>query len=69
MTKSSDSRLAELNPSCTIGILNNWSIPFLIPLQKRWKTGTGELRGFGAFSLRECKARVGRNPEQVNSAC
>ena len=64
MTKSElIARLAELNPSLYHRDLEQLVNTVFDTITKALENGDRvELRGFGAFSLRERKARVGRNP-------
>jgi integration host factor subunit beta len=64
MTKSElIARLAELNPSLYHRDLEQLVNTVFDTITEALKNGDRvELRGFGAFSLRERKARVGRNP-------
>ena len=64
MTKSElIARLAELNPSLYHGDLEKLVNTVFDTITEALENGDRvELRGFGAFSLRERKARVGRNP-------
>jgi integration host factor subunit beta len=64
MTKSElIARLAELNPSLYHRDLEHLVNTVFDTITEALENGDRvELRGFGAFSLRERKARVGRNP-------
>ena len=64
MTKSElIARLAELNPSLYHRDLEQLVNTVFDTITEALANGDRvELRGFGAFSLRERKARVGRNP-------
>ena len=64
MTKSElIARLAELNPSLYHRDLEQLVNTVFDTITEALENGDRvELRGFGAFSLRERKARVGRNP-------
>ena len=64
MTKSElIARLAELNPSLYHRDLEQLVNTVFDTITEALEKGDRvELRGFGAFSLRERKARVGRNP-------
>ena len=64
MTKSElIARLAELNPSLYHRDLEQLVKTVFDTITEALENGDRvELRGFGAFSLRERKARVGRNP-------
>ena len=64
MTKSElIARLAELNPSLYHRDLEQMVNTVFDTITEALENGDRvELRGFGAFSLRERKARVGRNP-------
>jgi integration host factor subunit beta len=64
MTKSElIARLAELNPSLYYRDLEQLVNTVFDTITEALENGDRvELRGFGAFSLRERKARVGRNP-------
>ena len=64
MTKSElIARLAELNPSLYHRDLEQLVNTVFDTITEALENGNRvELRGFGAFSLRERKARVGRNP-------
>ena len=64
MTKSAlIARLAELNPSLYHRDLEQLVNTVFDTITEALENGDRvELRGFGAFSLRERKARVGRNP-------
>jgi integration host factor subunit beta len=64
MTKSElIARLAELNPSLYHRDLEQLVNTVFDAITEALENGDRvELRGFGAFSLRERKARVGRNP-------
>ncbi len=71
MTKSElIARLAELNPTLYHRDLEQLVNTVFDTITEALENGDRvELRGFGAFSLRERKARVGRNPrtgEAVN---
>lgn len=73
MTKSElIARLAELNPSLYHRDLEQLVNTVFETISEALERGDRvELRGFGAFSLRERKARIGRNPrtgESVNVA-
>ena len=73
MTKSElIARLAELNPSLYHRDLEQLVNTVFETISEALERGDRvELRGFGAFSLRERKARTGRNPrtgESVNVA-
>ena len=73
MTKSElIARLAELNPSLYHRDLEQLVNTVFETISEALERGDRvELRGFGAFSLRERKARFGRNPrtgESVNVA-
>ena len=73
MTKSElIARLAELNPSLYHRDLEQLVNTVFETISEALEKGDRvELRGFGAFSLRERKARIGRNPrtgESVNVA-
>ena len=73
MTKSElIARLAELNPSLYHRDLEQLVNTVFDTISDALERGDRvELRGFGAFSLRERKARTGRNPrtgESVNVA-
>lgn len=73
MTKSElIARLAELNPSLYHRDLEQLVNTVFDTISEALEKGDRvELRGFGAFSLRERKARIGRNPrtgESVNVA-
>ena len=73
MTKSElIARLAELNPSLYPRDLEQLVNTVFETISEALERGDRvELRGFGAFSLRERKARIGRNPrtgESVNVA-
>ena len=73
MTKSElIARLAELNPSLYHRDLEQLVNTVFQTISEALERGDRvELRGFGAFSLRERKARIGRNPrtgESVNVA-
>ena len=73
MTKSElIARLAELNPSLSHRDLDQLVNTVFETISEALERGDRvELRGFGAFSLRERKARIGRNPrtgESVNVA-
>jgi integration host factor subunit beta len=73
MTKSElIARLAELNPSLYHRDLEQLVNTVFDTISEALERGDRvELRGFGAFSLRERKARTGRNPrtgESVNVA-
>ncbi|MGC6474679.1 MAG: integration host factor subunit beta [Candidatus Puniceispirillaceae bacterium] len=65
-------RLAELNPSLYHRDLEQLVNTVFETISEALERGDRvELRGFGAFSLRERKARIGRNPrtgESVNVA-
>jgi len=64
MTKSElIARLAELNPSLYHRDLEQLVNTVFETITTALENGDRvELRGFGAFSLRERKARIGRNP-------
>ena len=64
MTKSElIARLAELNPSLYHRDLEQLVNTVFDTITEALENGNRvELRGFGAFSLRERKARIGRNP-------
>ena len=71
MTKSElIARLAEKNPSLYYRDLEHLVNTVFETITKALEDGDRvELRGFGAFSIRERKARIGRNPrtgEAVN---
>ncbi|MGB1182089.1 MAG: integration host factor subunit beta [Candidatus Puniceispirillaceae bacterium] len=73
MTKSElIARLAELNPSLYHRDLEQLVNTVFETISEALERGDRvELRGFGAFSLRERKSRIGRNPrtgESVNVA-
>ena len=73
MTKSElIARLAELNPSLYHRDLEQLVNTVFETISEALERGDRvELRGFGAFSLRKRKARIGRNPrtgESVNVA-
>jgi integration host factor subunit beta len=69
MTKSElIARLAELNPSLYHRDLEQLVNTVFDTITEALENGDRvELRGFGAFSLRERKARVGRNPRTGES--
>ena len=69
MTKSElIARLAELNPSLYHRDLEQLVNTVFDTITEALENGNRvELRGFGAFSLRERKARVGRNPRTGGS--
>ena len=69
MTKSElIARLAELNPSLYHRDLEQLVNTVFETISEALERGDRvELRGFGAFSLRERKARIGRNPRTGRS--
>jgi len=69
MTKSElIARLAELNPSLYHRDLEQLVNTVFETISEALERGDRvELRGFGAFSLRERKARIGRNPRTGES--